>query len=103
MASSPFGKTEMFSNVEAISGFPYIPTHSGIASIYIARGAGGGSVVEKALNITDGTTSKTYNLRSTTIGDWDAETLVFPVIAGHQYTVTGDTNNVDFTKSFLTY
>ena len=103
MAESVIKKESMFSGIESISGFPYTPTRSGILSLLIGMGETGGNVTVRIINITDSTTKYVFFLRPVARDNWDAVTLSFPVIKGHTYTLPGDdTENIDYSRSFLT-
>lgn len=97
-------KPATFSTVERITGFPFTPTHSGIATILIVRGDGNTGWVERPVEISvDGAA---YAIgRLVCYQPFAGSTFSFPVIAGKTYSITTGAEYVAFVdmRSSLTY
>lgn len=90
--------------MERITGFPFTPTHSGIATLLIVRGDGATGWVERAVEITvDG--SSYQALRAVFYGPFAGNTFSFPVIVGKTYAITTGAEYVAYVdlRTSLTY
>jgi hypothetical protein len=95
---------ETFNNVEAVTSFPYTPSHSGILTLYILQN--GTSAVWRSARITDQTTNTHTDFgvyfAGTTYGGASCH---LPVIKGHTYIVASGASDLYFeaSRSYLTY
>jgi hypothetical protein len=104
MAESKIKKSEAFSSYASITSFPYTPTNSGICTLFVIGGKTNGNLTIRAFNITDTTEDKIFYFRTITKVDWDAASVVFPMIKGHTYTISeDDSGQIDYSRSFLIY
>lgn len=97
-------KPATFSTMERITGFPFTPTHSGIATILVVRGDGATGWAERPVEITvDGASYQA--LRAVFYTPFAGATFSFPVIKGKTYAITTGAEYVAYVdlRTSLTY
>lgn len=95
---------ETFTNVEAVTSFPYTPTHSGILTLLLVSGSN--SVVWRGARITDQTTGKHTDFGCHFSVAYAGISVQMPVIKGHTYIIADGASYLylgDGARSYLTY
>ena len=95
---------QTFTNTEAVTSFPYTPTHSGVLTLLLVSGSG--SAVWRSARITDQTANTTTDFATYFATAYGGASMQMPVIKGHTYAITDGASYIylgDGTRSYLTY
>lgn len=95
---------QTFSNVEAVTRFPYTPTHSGVLTLLLVSSSN--SVVWRSARITDQTTGKHTDFGAHFSTAYGGMSVQMPVIKGHTYVIASGASYIylaDGARSYLTY
>ena len=95
---------QTFSNVEAVTSFPYTPTHSGILTLLLISSSN--SAVYRSARITDQTTNTHTDLGCYFSVAYGGISVEIPVIKGHTYVIASGASYIylaDGARSYLTY
>lgn len=93
-----------FSNTEAVTSFPYTPSHSGILTLLLISSSN--SAVWRSARITDQTANKHTDLGCYFSVAFGGISVEIPVIKGHTYVIASGASYIylaDGARSYLTY